>query len=337
MKESGPSAAARQHSTAEVIMRKLLLLSFLLAFFSSSSFAADRIRVSISSLDISFLSGAVALKKGFFKEEGLEAELIRMGANISIAALASGDTDYTMIFSSVVRAAMRGLPMKVVASLMDSSTHTLIARPEFKSVKDLRGRTLGVSSVGATADVAARMMFKSAGIDPEKEIKIIALGSDRARFAALKEGIVDVAVISPPADTEGRKLGFNVVARAYELFSFPFVGLGANHKKIKEKPDEVKRAIKALIKANRYIVGNRDGAVQVLADWARTDREIAAASYDGTIKVFNSDGNIPESGLKLVIDQAKQAMKVERPVPFEEVAELGLLREAQRELGIKGR
>lgn len=336
MKESGPSAAAR-HSTAEVIMRKLLLLSFLLAFFSSSSFAADRIRVSISSLDISFLSGAVALKKGFFKEEGLEAELIRMGANISIAALASGDTDYTMIFSSVVRAAMRGLPMKVVASLMDSSTHTLIARPEFKSVKDLRGRTLGVSSVGATADVAARMMFKSAGIDPEKEIKIIALGSDRARFAALKEGIVDVAVISPPADTEGRKLGFNVVARAYELFSFPFVGLGANHKKIKEKPDEVKRAIKALIKANRYIVGNRDGAVQVLADWARTDREIAAASYDGTIKVFNSDGNIPESGLKLVIDQAKQAMKVERPVPFEEVAELGLLREAQRELGIKGR
>jgi NitT/TauT family transport system substrate-binding protein len=260
-----------------------------------------------------------------------------MNANVSITALATGDIDYTMIFGSVVRAAVRGLPVKVVASFMDSSTHTLIARPEFKSVKELRGKTLGVSSFGATADVAARMMFQKSGIDPEKDIKIIALGSDRARFSALKEGIVDVAVISPPADVEGKKMGFNVVARAYELFSFPFVGLGASNKKIKERPEEIKRAIKALIKANRYITANRDGAIQVLAEWGRSDRENAAASYDGTVKVFNADGSIPESGLKLVIDQSRQALKMDQPVALDQVADLGPLREAQRELNIKGR
>jgi NitT/TauT family transport system substrate-binding protein len=301
------------------------------------AFAADKIRISISSLDAAFLTGGVALTRGFFKEEGLDVELIRMNANVSITALATGDIDYTMIFGSVVRAAVRGLPMKVVASFMDSSTHTLIARPEFKSVKELRGKILGVSSFGATADIAARMMFQKSGIDPEKDIKIIALGSDRARFTALKEGIVDVAVISPPADVEGKKMGFNVVARAYELFTFPFVGLGASNKKIKEKPDEIKRAIKALIKANRYITGNRDGAIQVLAQWGRTDRESAAASYDGTVKVFNADGSIPESGLKLVIDQSRQALKMDQPVSPEQVADLGPLREAQKELGIKGR
>ena len=299
--------------------------------------AAEKIRISVSSLDVAFLTGGVAFKRGFLKEEGLDAELIRMNANVSITALATGDIDYTMIFGSVVRAAVRGLPMKVVASFMDSSTHALIARPEFRSIKDLRGRTLGVSSFGATADVAARMMFQKSGIDPEKEIKIIALGSDRARFTALKEGIVDVAVISPPADVEGKKMGFNVVARAYEMFSFPFVGLGANNKKIKERPDEVKRAIKALIKANRYITANRDGAIQTLAEWSRSDRENAAASYDGTVKVFNGDGSIPDSGLKLVIDQSRQALKVDRPVGPEEVADLGPLRDAQKELGIKGR
>ncbi|HEY2986551.1 MAG TPA: ABC transporter substrate-binding protein [Candidatus Binatia bacterium] len=293
--------------------------------------------MSISSVDMSFLTGAVALKKGFFKEEGLEAEVIRMNANVSITALATGDIDYTMIFGSVVRAAVRGLPVKVVASFMDSSTHTLVARAEFKSVKELKGRTLGVSSFGATADVVARMMFRASGIDPEKEIKIIALGSDQARFAALKEGVVDVAVISPPADIEGKKLGFNVVARAYEVFSLPFIGLGANHKKIKERPDEIKRALKALIRSNRYITANRDGAIQVLMEWGKTDRESAATSYDATVKVFNVDGSIPESGLKLVIEQAKQALKVERPVSFDEVADLGPLREAQKELGVKGR
>jgi NitT/TauT family transport system substrate-binding protein len=242
-----------------------------------------------------------------------------------------------MIFGSVVRAAIRGLPMKVVASFLDSSTHTLIARPEYKSVKDLRGKTLAVSSFGATSDVAARMMFQRSGIDPEKELKIIALGSDRARFGALKEGIVDVAVISPPADVEGKKMGFNVLARAYELFTLPFVGLGANTKKIKERPDEIKRALKALIRANRYITANRDGTIQILAEWGRTDRESAAASYDGTVKVFNADGSIPESGLKLVIDQAKQALKVDQPVAPDQVADLAPLREAQKELGIKGR
>lgn len=316
---------------------KSLIFLIAIVIFSSSSLAADRIRLSISSLDVSFLTGGVALKRGFFREEGIEAEIIRMNANVSITALASGDVDYTMIFGSVVRAAIRGLPVKVVASFLDSSTHTLIARPEFKSVKELKGKTLGVSSFGATADAAARMMLKYSGVDPEKEMKVIALGSDRARFAALKEGIVDVAVISPPADSEGKRMGFNVLARAYELFSFPFVGLGVNLKKIKERPDEIKRTIKALVKANRYILANRDGAIQVMAEWGRTDRESATATYDSTVKVFNPDGSIPESGLKLVIEQAKQALKVERPVAFEEVAEWAPLREAQRELGIKGR
>ena len=316
---------------------KFFLSAALVLLLFDGALAADRIRISISSLDVAFLTGGVAYKRGFFKEEGIEAELIRMNANVSITALTTGDIDYTMIFGSVVRAAVRGLPVRVVASYLDSSTHALIARPEYKSIKDLRGKTLGVSSFGATADVAARMMFQKSGIDPEKDIKIIAMGSDRARFSALKEGIVDVAVISPPADVEGKKMGFNVVARAYEMFAFPFVGLGATTKKIKERPDEVKRAIKALIKANRYIIANRDGSIQALAEWGRTDRENAAAAYDGTVKVFNNDGSIPESGLKLVIEQSKEALKVNRSIAAEEVADLGPLRDAQKELGIKGR
>jgi NitT/TauT family transport system substrate-binding protein len=305
--------------------------------FNGSTDAADRTRISVSSLDSAFLTPAVAQKRGFFKEEGIEAEIIRMNANVSITATATGDIDYTTIFGSVVRGALRGLPIRVVASFLDSSTHMLIARPEFKSVKDLKGKTLGVSSFGATADVAARMMLRYSGVDPEKEMKILALGSDSARFASLKEGIVDVAVISPPADAEGKKLGFTVLARAYELFKFPFVGLGTNVKKINERPDEVKRVIKALIKANRYIRANRDGSIQVLMEWGRTSRDNAASSYDSTVKVFNQDGSIPEEGLRLVVEQAKEGAKLTRDVMPSEVADVTILRQAQKELGIQGR
>ncbi len=318
-------------------MTHLASLVLTLLILSGTVEAADKVRLSISALDVSFLTAGVASKRGFFKDEGLDVEVIRMNANVSIPALSSGDIDYTMVFASVIRGALRGLPMKVVASFMDSSTHMLIARSELKAVKDLKGKTLGVSTFGATADVAARMMIKQSGVDPEREMKIISLGPDRARFAALKEGIVDVIVISPPADSEAKKLGFNVLARAYELFSFPFTGIGSTTKKIREKPDEVKKMIKAGIRANRYVRQNREGAIQVLMEWGKTNREAAANTYDSTWRIFSEDGGMTESGLKLVIDQAKQSMNIDRPVAISDVADLSLVREAQRELGIKGR
>lgn len=317
---------------------KTLLIVLIAVFsFCAKSDGADKIRLSVSSLDAAFLTPAVAVKQGFFKDEGIEPEVIRMNANVSITALSTGDIDYTTIFGSVVRGAMHGLPIRVVASFLDSPTQMLVARPEFKSVKELKGKTLGVSSFGATADVAARMMLKASGMDPEKDMKIIALGADQARFTALRESIVDVIVISPPADVEGRKFGFQVLARAYELFKFPFVGLGANTKKLSERPDEVKRVLKALIKANRFIRSDRDGAIQVLMDWARTSKENAAQSYDSVINVFNANGSIPEDGLRLVIEAAAKGVNINRQVMPGEVADLGPLREAQRELGIKGR
>ena len=181
------------------------------------------------------------------------------------------------------------------------------------------------------------MIFKHFGVDAEKEIKVVALGPAAARLSALKEGVVEAVVISPPGDEEARKLGFNVLARAHELFSFPFVGLGTHTRKIKERPDEVKRTIKALIKANRFIRQNREGTIQTLVDWGRTTPALAAAAYDSAFKVYNLDGSIPEEGLLAVIDQAVKETKLTRQVAVSEVADTALLREAQKELGIKAR
>ena len=297
--------------------------------------AADKVRLSISSIDVSFLTSGVGVKRGFFRDEGLDVELIRMNANISVTALSTGDVDYTMIFASVVRGAMRGMPMKVLASFMDSSTHMLIARPEYKTIRDLKGKTLGVSTYGATSDVAARMMMKHGGVDPERELKIVPLGAERARFGALREGIVDVAVLSPPADSEASRHGFNVLSRFYEIYKMPFTGLGTHLKKLKEKPDEVKRMLKAMIRTNRFIRQNRDGTIQTMMEWMKIDRESAAATYDSTARVFSDDGTIPDAGLKLVIDQAREAMKIDRPVANSEVSDMSLLREAQKDLGTK--
>src|SRR5207244_11926202 len=104
-----------------------------------------------------------------------------------------------------------------------------------------------------------RIMLKTLSLDTNKDLKCIARGQDRAQLAALKEGLVDVAVIAPPGDALGKQMGFNVLLRAYEVFSFPFIGIGANLKTIKERPEEVKKVVKAMVRANRFIRADKEG------------------------------------------------------------------------------
>jgi NitT/TauT family transport system substrate-binding protein len=313
----------------------ILLVVSLLGIPSGCVESADKVRISVTNPNMSFLPSGVALKKGFFKDEGLDVEIIRMNVPNIITALVTGDIGYTLIFGSVVRGALRGMPMRALASLLDGSTHALVAKPEYKSGKELKGKTVGIGNFGGTDEVAGRMMLKSFSLDTEKDLKFIALGPDRARLAALKEGLVDVAVIAPPGDALGRQMGFNVLLRAYEVFSFPFIGVGANLKTIKEKPEEVKKMLKAMVRANRFIREDKEGAVKILMEWGKVDREHAVASYDATWKVFSPDGNIPEEGLRHVVEQAKAELKLTREIPLSEVVDLAPLSEAQKELGLR--
>ena len=176
---------------------------------------------------------------------------------------------------------------------------------------------------------------KHFGVDPEKELKFIAVGAVEARFAALTQGLIDAALLAPPLDAEAKKRGFNILARADEILIFPETGLVSGVKKLQEKPDEIKRAIRAGIKANRYIRGNRDGTIQFIMEWLKVNREVAAATYDGVAKAYNDDISVCEKGLRLVIDETKKTQKINREVALSEVADLSFLREAQRELGNK--
>ena len=180
-------------------------------------------------------------------------------------------------------------------------------------------------------------MFKHFGLDPDKEIKFLPLGTNERRFSAMKQGLTAATMGSPPSDFLGKKMGFVVLARAHELFSYPTSGIVTSVKKINEKPDEVKRVIKAGIKANRYIRQNRESTIQLMIEWSKIEKEMATAGYESVSKLFNDDGSVPEKGLLLVIEELKRLGKVEREIFPHDVADLSILREAQKELGITKR
>ena len=298
--------------------------------------AADKIRFSMTGFAGQFMTFPLAQKRGFLKEDGIEAEIIRISAAAGRAALSGGEVDYsTGIGGTAIGGALSGVPIKVVACYVPAPVLALVARPEIKSVQELKGKTVAVLIFGGVAHFAARAVAKHYGLDAEKDLKYLAVGPPDARFAALSQGLVDAAVLGPPLDFEARKRGFNILARAHDVFVFPETGLVTSVKKIQDKPDEIKRVIRAGIKANRYIRANRDGTIQFLIEWLKLNREAAGATYDSVVKVYNEDVNVCEKGLRLVIDETKKNMKLNRDVPYSEIADLSILREAQREMGAK--
>jgi ABC-type nitrate/sulfonate/bicarbonate transport system substrate-binding protein len=104
---------------------------------------------------------------------------------------------------------------------------------------------------------------------------------------------------------------------------------------MQDKPEEIKRVIRAGIKANRYIRANRDGTIEFLMDWLKLNREVATATYDGVVKIYDDDINVCEKSLRLVIEETKKTVKSSREISFNDIADLSILRETQREMGSK--
>jgi len=320
-------------------MHRSFVATGIIAFLCCSSVnAAEKIRIGVPQQVVHWMVFPLAEKKGFFKEEGFDAEIVRITGPSGRSALMSGEIDYYTTIAFMVQSIISGLPAKVVAAYVTCPPFVLMARPEIKSPQDLKGKTIGIGSPpGSSTDVIGRLALRHFGLNPDNDLKFVYLNSHERTYLALVQGLYAVGLVPPPFDVQGKKLGMTFLARTDELLVYPEDGLIASVKKIKEKPDEVKRVIRAGIKANRYIRTQRDGTIQFLRDWQKVNLETASANYDGASRVFNDDGGLPESALKLIVDEAKKSAKIEREIPLSDVADLSILRDAQRELGIKTR
>jgi NitT/TauT family transport system substrate-binding protein len=317
-------------------MNRILIPLLTVLFAHTSVHGADKIRISMTGFAVQFMTFPLAQKRGFLKEEGFDAEILRIAAAAGRAALTNGDVDYsTGIGGTAIGGALSGIPIRVVACFVPAPVLGLVARPEFKTVQSLKGKTIAILIPGGVAHFAARTMVKHFGLDSEKEMKYLAVGPPDARYAALTQGLVEAAVLGPPLDFEARKQGYNILVRADEVMVLPETGLVAGVKKIQDRPDEIKRVIRAGIKANRYIRANRDGTVQFLTEWLKLNRESAAATYDSVVRVYNEEVNVCDKGLRVIVDETKKTMKLSRDVPYSEVVDLSILRDAQRELASK--
>jgi NitT/TauT family transport system substrate-binding protein len=314
-------------------MKLLLLIAAVVVVASYDQAAAKTIYVAVSNPDMSFLSGGVAKYQGYFKDEGLDVEVLQMNANVSIAALAAGNVDYNLILQSVVTANLRGLPLKIAGILIERPNHVVVAHPSIQKFADLKGKKIAISSFGSLVDILARLTAAHFNLEPRTDVQYIAAGSSSARVAQLQAGVVQAAFVTPPGNLRAEAEGFKSLLRVRDLFPFPVNGIGVTEQKLKNNRDEVKKVIRALLRANRYIINNPKGAIKILSEWGRTKPDVAADAYNDNAKNYSRNLLVSRSTLENVIESTRWNVESKRNVGVDEIFDFTLVREVLKELG----
>jgi NitT/TauT family transport system substrate-binding protein len=297
-------------------------------------FAQDKVRISYSSRSYTFLPAYVAQTNGFFRDENLDVELIQMRPGTSSAALYNGDVFATLTFGSTISAIVSGFPLKVVAVLTVKPIHYLVARPEFQTVQDLKGKRLGVSQLLGTDEFAAHAVLDALGLNP-REVKSIALGDEGIRREALRKGMVDASAVAPPGPVQLAREGFRILGGPKDVkIGSPSAGLTVTEKNLKERPDLVRKLSRALLRGLRLIHDNGDATKKIMTKWLNLSPQVAADSYQLILASFSLDGEADEMTLKSAIEARRKSSKVEKEIPLEQVVDFRLIREIRRELGL---
>src|SRR6185436_13721102 len=174
---------------------KICMLGIALSALSASPLHAKDIVIATSSMTLTSVPYLVAIEKKFFEKEGLTAQYVVMRSDVAVKGLLTGDVDYNQSVSSVLRAGVAGAPLVTVAGIYNRTFFELIARRDIRSLADLKGKTVEISRYGASTEYALRFGLKANGIDPDKQIKMLAVGEDAARIAGLQNGTL-AAIVS---------------------------------------------------------------------------------------------------------------------------------------------
>ncbi len=273
----------------------------------------------------------VGIDKKFFEESGLTIQYIVMRSDLAVKGLISGDVDYMQSASSVLRAAVAGAPLLTILGVYNRTFFDLVAKPEIKSVSDLRGKAIAISRYGASTEYAVRFALKANGIDPDKDVKLLSVGggSDAARITALDGGIISAAVLQVPSNLIAHKMGAHTVLPLGDYMETLFAGLGTSARKIQQNRDEGKHVIRGVMKSldfmSRYPVETKAIIRKNLLGI-----ENAAVEQIYTLVVQNATRNGIAS--KRALENSLLGSQYEgKPINFDKLVDFSLAREVVQE------
>ena len=298
----------------------------------------SKIRISNAGFTITALPLLAAKDWGTFAASGLDVELIVIAATLAPAALSQGDIDYIAgVGPASVSATLTGLAARGIWFSSDRISYWLMARPQFKTLEDLKGKKIAISGgVGGTNHVALMVALEKSGAAPKDYVMVGIPGQQTQVLYSLESGFVEGALVSPPVTFSAQKKGFNKLLDVGSMVEMPGGGLTALVKTIQTKPAEVKRVIHSLQAAKDEVKKSKAKTVDLIVRLLKMDRDAAADTYDQFLTTLSPTGIPNRAGMdNLVRSLQSQGRFTDRKVSFTDIADDRLATEVAKEMGYK--
>lgn len=296
---------------------------------AESSKSPTLVRMGLAARSTTSMPYFVAKERGFFKEEGLDVELIVMQAIQTIQATLGGSTQFASATGSAVASAVRGADMRVILAVTDKPSFDLIVQPDITSVQQLKGKKIGTGGVGSLAEILARRILIANNVRPE-DVAILATGPSHVTYAALKAKVIDAAPLQMPLTFTAQDEGFRKLVSAADVYRSVQGGLATTKTMLTEQPELVTKVVRAMLRAMRLIKNDRKYAIDFLkgpwVDIGKDPDKIAARVYEIAGPAILDDGAVSEEIQRQMIADASQRVKPKQPVLPDQVFDFSITR-----------
>jgi NitT/TauT family transport system substrate-binding protein len=250
----------------------IFALAILFALCVLSPAKAENIKIGLPSVTITAMPFFVAKEHGFFQQEGLSAEMVVMPASLNIKVLLAGDIQYAATIGSAVAAAIRGINVRTVMLFVDRPLQDLVGGPGIKSIADLNGKVVALSSRGGLQDIIMRRMLAKSKIDPN-QITMVTIAGQMALITAVKAGRVAAALLNPPYNFLAYREGLNNLGFSGDFVRLPSTGIATLGEHLERNPDQVRRLTRSIARARVFARDNKAKIMPTIKRALRIDDE----------------------------------------------------------------
>jgi ABC-type nitrate/sulfonate/bicarbonate transport system substrate-binding protein len=282
-------------------LEKFIAIFAFTVFVCPGANALERIRIGLSVRNVVFLPFYYAQEKAIYEKYGLHAELIQIRSDLQTVGLVSGEIDFTPVIGPAVSAIANGMPLRAVAVMYRAPVFSLVSPGSFAHIKDLEGRQVAVSRLGSDSHRYGVMMMENSGVDV-KRVTFIQTGSTTVSLAALQQGAVAAAVLSPPFTGAMAEKGYKVLARSRALVELPWMGMVTSKQKIERQPDQVQRVLRSLRDALAIMRRDKPGLVAYIEAQFKVSPAVAAEAYDDINGIMVDNLVMPEEPIKKFLE-----------------------------------
>jgi NitT/TauT family transport system substrate-binding protein len=295
-----------------------------------------KVRLGVAATSVGFLPIYTAYHRGFYRDEGIDLEIILMSLAAANNAFFKGEIDYSAGLTGLALAAVRNYPAKILIFTVAKPLQSFMSRKDIKDPRDLKGKKVAGSSPGGSATILAYQALRHFGLEPGKDVQVLPMGGSGAgRLAVLEQGVVDASLLSVPENIIALHKGYNELIFLGDVVSFPQNGFGTSVARIQQQPEEVYKMVRATLRGLLFVTdeSTREQTRDIMMkQWRVSDTKLAEEMLGYLKRGLAKDAVITSEAVQYFLDLTRETSNVTQPITAGQVVDFSFLDRARKEL-----